>query len=236
MTAPFNSPSRIIEYAMGDAGLLQTGELPTPEQYTQYSNRLLDLINLWQTQGLKLWLQRDLAIPLVAGKRAYSLGPLGDVSMVKPMRVLQAYSLQSSGVRRPLSPLSRDEFTRLSNVSQPGQTNSYFVDKQQLQLVINFWLVPDAQAAQEVAHVILQYQVTNFVTLTEGIEFPQEWFIALRWGLADDICTGQPQAIMDRCAARSLAFRTTLEDWDVEDAATNFQVDSRGMGQYSRFR
>ena len=33
--------------------------------------------------------------------------------------------------------------------------------------------------------------------------FAQEWRIALRWGLADDIATGQPQAIMDRCAQRA---------------------------------
>ena len=236
MTSPFNSPARIIEYAMGDAGLLQTGELPTPDQYTGYSNRLLDLINLWQTQGLKLWLQRDLAIPLTAGKASYSLGPIGDVSMVKPMRVLQAYSLQAMGVRRPLTPISRDEYTRLSNVSQPGTVNSIFVDKQQLQLVVNMWLVPDAQAALEVVHVILQYQVVNFNSIYAGIEFPQEWFIALRWGLADDICTGQPQAIMDRCKARADAFRTALEDWDVEDAPTFFQASSQGQSYRARFR
>ena len=236
MPSAFNSPARIIEYAMGDAGLLQTGELPTTDQYTEFSNRLLDLINLWQTQGLKLWLQRDLSIPLTVNKGDYSLGVGGDVSMVKPMRVLQAYVLQTSGVRRPLLIISRDEYTRLSNTAQPGAINSVFVDKQLSFLVANFWLIPDATAALDTAHVILQYQVTNFLTLTAAIEFPQEWFIALRWGLADDICTGQPESIMARCKTRADAFRSALEDWDVEDAATSFQVDSRGQGYRAGFR
>jgi hypothetical protein len=236
MTSPFNSPARIIEYAMKDAGLLQRGQLPDADQYAEYGNRLLDLINLWQTQGLKLWLQRDLAVLLTAGKGTYSLSPTGDIVMTKPMRVLQAYSLNTSGVKRPLTIISRDEYTRLSNMSQAGALNSLFVDKQQLALVLNFWLVPDVTAALEVAHVILQYQVTNFTTLTEGIEFPQEWFIALRWGLADDIATGQPQAIMDRCTQRAMAFKNALEDWDVEDASTMFQPDQRSYASNMGFR
>lgn len=238
MTAPasFNSPARLIEYAMKDAGLLQRGDAPDSEHYAEYGNRLLDLINLWQTQGLKLWLQRDLAIPLVANQGAYVLSPTGGIVMAKPLRALQAYTLNTSGVRRPLLMISRDEYTRLSNVSQAGAINSVFVDKQQLALVLNFWLVPDATAALDIAHVILQYQVTNFTTLTEGIEFPVEWFMALRWGLADDIATGQPQAIMDRCTQRAMTFKNALEDWDVEDASTTFQPDSRGQGYSSGFR
>lgn len=238
MTTPasFNSPARLIEYAMKDAGLLQRGEVPDGEHYAEYGNRLLDLINLWQTQGLKLWLQRDLPIPLVAGKTQYTLSLTGDVVMTKPLRVLQVYSLQTSGVKRPLTIISRDEYTRLSNIGQTGAINSVFVDKQQLAVVLNFWLTPDATAALEVGHAILQYQVTNFTTLTEGIEFPQEWFMALRWGLADDICGGQPQAIMDRCSQRATTFRNALEDWDVEDASTFFQVDSRGQGATTGFR
>ena len=221
---------------MLDAGLLQRGELPDSDQYTEYGNRLLDIINLAQTQGLKLWLQRDQAVPLVAGQSTYLLSPTGDVVMAKPMRVLQAYSLQTSGVKRPLTMISRDEYTRLSNVGQQGAINSVFIDKQQTALAVTLWLTPDTTAATEVLHLIIQAQVTNFTTLTEGIEFPQEWFMFLRWALADDICSGQPQAVMTRCAQRADIFRRALEDWDVEDASTFFQVDSRGMGYGSGFR
>ena len=53
--------------------------------------------------------------------------------------------------------------------------------------------------------------------------------MALRWALADDICTGQPQAIMDRCAGRSRYYKEILEGWDVEDAPTRFTPDQRSM-------
>ena len=94
---------------------------------------------------------------------------------------------------------------------------------------------PDATAATGTGHLIIQQQVTIFTNLTDTISFPEEWRMALRWGLADDICTGQPQATMDRCEKRAGTYRTMLEDWDVEDAATSFAPDQR-IGQAGGFR
>ena len=51
--------------------------------------------------------------------------------------------------------------------------------------------------------------------------------MALRWALADDISTGQPEAIMNRCKANALTYLEALENWDVEDVSTQFTVDSR---------
>ena len=228
MTAPaVNTPYQIIDDAMHDAGLLQEGEHPNSEQLTSNMRRLNDLINLWQTKGLKLWLQSDQSITLVASTATYTLAPAGSVAMVKPLRVLQGYYLDSSNNRRPLNQLSADEYLRLGKVTNTGAINSYYVRKLATQLSVSFWLTPDATAATGTAHLFLQAQVTNPISLTETMDFPLEWRIALRWGLADEICTGQPQTIMDRCRQRAEMYRTALEDWDVEDASTMFTPDAR---------
>lgn len=243
MTTPAsNTPYPIITDAMQDAGLLQDGEVPTPEQLAKYMRRLRDVINLWQTQGLKLWLLSDTAVTLVAGQATYSFKPSGDVNMTKPLRVIQGYYLfTSSNVRRPIWPLSWQEYLTLGQAgtltSNWGAISQYFVNKLATELTVTFWLCPDTnEAANGTAHVLLQTQVTNPVNLTETVQFPEEWRMALHWGLADDICTGQPQAIMDRCAQRATTYRTALEDWDVEDTTTTFQVDSRNSANVGRFR
>lgn len=240
MTAPasFNTPDRIIRMAMVDAGYLQDGDDPTPEQYANYLHRLNDLFNFWQTQGLKLWLQYDLSITLTAGQGTYTIGPGGSVDMVKPTRVIDnGYYLDTQGTRRPLLMISRDEYSRLSNITEQGALNSYFVDKQQNVLSVHFWLIPDSTAASNgTAHLTIQQQVTNVTTLTESMNFPQEWFLALRWGLADDICTGQPLAIMQRCAGKAMYYLNALEAWDVEDASTRFHPDSRATHYVGAFR
>jgi len=236
MTAPFNNtPISIIQDAYFDAGLIGVGQTVNGEQIVMGMRKLTDLINLWQTQGLKLWLNVDTSITLVAGTATYTLGPGGTVDMTKPMRVVEAYYADANGVRRPLTPLAWADYVRLSTVNQSGSVNSYFVNKQATQLSVLFWPAPDTTAATGVGHLVLQVQVTNFINLTETMNFPLEWRIALRWGLADELATGQPQAIMDRCQQRALAYRTMLEDWDVEDAPTRFTVSQQGHGMSGRF-
>lgn len=232
LATTLNTPARCIELAMKDAGLLQHGDSVDSDYLAEHMGRLQDLMNLWQTQGLKLWLQQDLPLTLTAGVMTYAIGPGGAINMAKPVRVIQANTVNTTGTSRPLTLISRDEWTRLSDKTQLGALNSIFVDKQQTQLLINFWLTPDATAATDVVHLITQYQVTAFTGLTDTINFPQEWFLALRWGLADDICGGQPDSIMARCAHRASVYREALENWDVEDAATQFQPDNN-QGRFS---
>lgn len=228
MTTPAdNTPASIIQDAYFDSGWLQEGQTCNGEQIVSGMRKLTDLVNLWQTQGLKLWLNVDTPITLVAGTSTYTLGPAGTVAMTKPLRVMEAWYTDANGIRRPLIPLSWNDYSRLSQVTNQGAINSYFVNKQQLVLSVFFWLVPDSNAALGTAHLLTQTQVTNFITVTETMNFPIEWRIALRWGLADELATGQPQSIMDRCAQRALAYRTALEDWDVEDASTRFAVDTQ---------
>lgn len=232
----FNTPSRIISYAMVDAGLLQEGEEPNSQQLASYMVRLNDLINLWQTQGLKLWVNSLVNITLVAGTASYLLGPGGAILTTKPARVLEAYYYNSTGQSYPLNNMAWNDYNMLSNKSQQGAINSYFQDKQQNNISITLWLVPDVTAATGYVQVLVQKQITNMVSLNDSLSFPQEWFLGLRWGLADDICTGQPQSIVDRCAQRAKAFREALEDWDVEDASTRFTPDPRAVYPTQRFR
>ena len=237
MTAPSdNTPVSIINDAYESAGLLQDGDAANSEQLVKGMRKLTGMINLWQTQGLKLWLNVDTSIPLVAGTGTYTLSSTGSVVMTKPLRVLDAYYIDTNGIRRPLTLLSWSEYIRLSQVNQTGAINSYFVDKLATVLSVFFWLIPDATAATGTAHLLLQTQVVNFISVTEDMNFPIEWRIALMWGLADELAGGQPQAIMDRCQQRAATYREMLEDWDVEDAPTRFTPDPRATANVGRFR
>lgn len=237
MTIPAtpNTVQAIIQKAYWDSGLLQETDEPNPTQYATALQRLNDIVNVEQTQGLKLFTLEDRAVTLVAGQGTYTLGTLGTPG-TKPLRVLQAYYLDSTQVRRPLIALSWDEYLRLSQPTQQGQLNSYFVDKQATVLNVSVWLVPDTDAATGSLHLLVQNQVTQAINLTDNIMFPIEWTMYLRWALADDLATGQPAAIMQRCAQKAEGYRRVLEDWDVEDASTQFTPDQRMNHGGSRFR
>lgn len=237
----FNTPFRIITFAMRDAGLIGRTDEPTSEDYAEYMSRLNDIFNYLQTKGLKLWLQEDVSFTPVAptsptsGTNLYSFGPTGTVVMPRPPRIIEAYFQDQNYVRRPLIPLSRNEWDYLSTLTVQGDINSYFVDKQQL--ITNFWtwLTPDSNAALGEVHTLCQVQVNNVISLTDTMNFPQEWFGALHWKLAFDISVGQPQSVISLCKMNSEAYLQALEDWDVEDAATQLQPDPRSQYVANRF-
>lgn len=233
----FNTPDRIIRMALKDAGFLSEGEDPTSEQFADAMNRLNDIINFEQTQGLKLWLQYDLAVTLVAGTQSYTIGPAGQVNMTRPMRVLpEGYYLNTDGIRRPIFGISREEWNRLSNPSGQGPLTQFFVDKQKTYMKVHFWLVPDSVAATGTAHLLIQQQASNIVSLNDSLDFPIEWFMWLRWALAEDLSTGQPMAIMNRCSQFAARYKEGLESWDVEDVSTSFTPDYRHSSARSGFR
>lgn len=232
----FNTPRTIITDAFFESGITQEGQEPNGEQIARGMRRLTNLINVLQTSGLKLWLYSDTAITLSAGVNPYTMGPGGSVNMVKPMRGIQAYFLSSTLIRTPLTTMSWSDYLLLSSVANSnGAINSYFIDKQQTQLIVWFYNTPDATAATGTAHILIQQQVTNFTGLTDTMNFPIEWNNVLVWGLADELAGRQPIAVQQRCAQKAQYYRTILEDWDVEDASTMFAPDSRADAGGSRF-
>lgn len=232
-----NSASRIIELAMEDACLIGEGNLPGSPDYAKYMRRLNEIIKLWQTQGLKLWLQYNLSVPLVAGQRVYRIGPTGNVVMAKPLRVLDSsYYQDSNGNRRPIYLVSQDSYNRFSQITNLGEINSYFVHKLRDYLEVELWNTPDTNAATGILYLLIQQQVSTVLSLTDTMDFPEEWFIALHWGLAAEICSGQPAEVINRCESKAAQFREMLENWDVEDAPTMFEPDQRSFTHYGRFK
>jgi len=226
----FNTVERVIVEAYENAGLIAMGSYPNSDQYARGLNKLNTIVNYLQTQGIKLWTQVDTPMVLVAGTNFYPLGAgQTGISMTKPLRAPFVYFLSATGARTPMTPVSWQEWVNLPlQTSALGQPVNYFIDKQATLLGVYLWPTPDALSATGSAHLVLQTQIPNAQGLTDTTAFPPEWFSTLAWGLADELCTGQPEAIVQRCAGRYLTFRTALENWDVEDAQVFFTPDMRG--------
>jgi hypothetical protein len=236
MTAPVDlyTPDRLIRQALRDCGRLQFGSTPTSEQVDDAQSRLADIINTWQTQGLKLWLNSIVSLTLVEDQVSYTIGPAASPATTKAARILAGWFVSADDARRPLHPLSWTEYYNLGQHTTSGAVNSYFVDKQLLNLVVKLWSPPDATAALGTVELLRQELAVAWTELTSDVAFPVEWFQALRWGLADELCSGQPQLIMERCERKAMMYRELLEDWDVEDTSTRIAPDMQGMSR-SRF-
>lgn len=245
-SAPQNMTCMLImQDAYFDAGLIGEGDDLSSEQIVAGMRRLNKYCNYLQTKGLKLFVEQDYSLQapiLQVGVSQYQFGPVQPVSsagwiqITKPRRVIEGYAIdQNSQARRPILPLSRNEWDFLSTTTQPGTINNYYVDKQLINLVVNLWLTPDTYAVGGQLHLILDLQVGNFAQVTDTMAFPAEWGLTLEWGLAHQLSTGQPPAIVERCRDNMQFYQEELENWDVEDASTSFQPDQRGQFVGRRF-
>lgn len=223
----YGTPKRLITMAYRDCGILAVDTEPGSAQLLDGMNRLADLLYFHQTQGLKLWLLEDIPLPLVAAKQMYTCGPTGDVAGPKPFRVEYAYAMDNTQQnRRPLIPLSYGDWTWLSNTQQAGQVTQYFVDKQLQTLNIHLWLIPDSEQVNNGAvHMVLRKKAEHLVNLYEDMTFPTEWYLALRWALADELATGQPSAVQQRCAIRANSYIEALQNFDIEDVPFRITAD-----------
>lgn len=232
----FNTVELCIRDAMREAQLIEKTQNPSGEDYANHSTRLNQMVQLWMTQGLKLFLWKDIAPTLVAGQQVYPITSTFVNMSTNPQQMREAYYLYPSGSQYPLIPYSWNEWNTLSTRSQQGQPTNFFVDKQATAFNVSLWPIPNATAALGSAHFLVRQRAPQMLQLNEQTMFPTEWFLALMWGLAEEICIGQPEAIVQRCTTKSVAYREMLEGFDVEDGGVQFQPDPRAGYHLSRFR
>lgn len=233
----FNSVERLIQDAFENATLVAEGQRPNSEQWAKALNKLNSIVNFQQTRGLKLFTLADTSLTLTSGVYAYTLGPGATVgiSMTKPLRVIQAYYLDSSGNVTPMTPVSWQEWVNLQKAGQYGQPVNYFVNKQVTTLDVSVWPTPDLFAATGTVHFVLQQQIEQIASLTSSVYFPSEWYLGLMWALTAELVTGQPDSIVARAEMKKREYLADLEGWDVEDAQTFLTPDPRGSYYSANF-
>lgn len=221
--ATSNTAYGIIADAMVDAGFLSEGKLPNSEQLASGLRRLCDVINYIQTRGVKVFLEEEITVDLVAGTDEYEINPTAGLVPTKHSAVLRGY-VQETSSKRILVMAAHQEFMELPTTDD-GSVSQFYVKKLATSLSVVLWPAPDATDAAFDAVFLVRTQAANPINLETNISFPQEWRLPLRWLLADDICTGQPAEIMARCSKKAAEYLEVLESWDVEDGEVSFAAD-----------
>lgn len=237
MTTPliFNTPELVIRAAMRQAKLLEKGSDPTSEDFAEQIGNLNGVIQFAATQGLKLFLWKDIPIVLTVAVPSYVITYAYPNAATNPLQKREAWYVTSSGNQYPLIEYSWQEWETLSTKSQPGTPTNVFIDKQATTFTLILWPVPDTTGALGTAHLLVRTRPPQMITLNEQIIFPTEWYLYLVWNLAAQLCQGQPQAVIARIDQMAATYKEALEGFDVEDAPTVLQVDPRMGYQTSRF-
>jgi hypothetical protein len=181
----------LILTAMEDLGIYAPGfQSPTAGQITTMSRRLNMMLKAWQAAGVGLWLNQLTTLTLTAATQSYLLGPggvdciVGGVTgkIAKPLSIVEARSVTTSGTELPLVPQSRDEYMSLPLKSSTGQTNLYYYDRQLTNGVLYLW--PVETDLTTVVKFTARTPIQNFENIADTPDLPDEWFDAIHFNLA----------------------------------------------------
>jgi hypothetical protein len=85
----------------------------------------------------------------------------------------------------PLARMNRDDYTNLPNKAfLSNRPLQFWLDRQSLSPVLNFWPTPNDAAEVQQIVVWAQRQIMDVGTMTQEIEVPQRWLEAIVAGLA----------------------------------------------------
>ena len=219
------------------------GLSPTTTERTNALEALNFLVTSWQADGLQVWCQKTQTITLVAGQASYTVGPGGDINIARPTQISQAWLRATTGTQPvdiPLNLIDRATYNALSVKTTQGSSNQLFYEPAYDLPAGNsgaaakgrfyLWPVPDSSV---VANYNLMFVYTrpiqDFNSTTDYLDFPQEWFNAIKWGLAAQIGFeyGVPVEIMDRIRKTAEDEKQRVLGWDTEKDSVFFQIDHR---------
>lgn len=174
----------IINQALIDVGALDPeGGTATATQISNAATTLNMLIKSWHVTGMHLWTRRMVSIPLT-GASTYTLG--SSTTTTRPLRIVDGYVRATAGNDTPIRIISKDEYNRFGMKTSTGVSVNVYYDPQLDNGVVYAYPL----ASTGTLWLECEYPLMDFSASTDNPDVPQEWYNALRWNLAKEICLG----------------------------------------------
>lgn len=216
---------QLIKGALRLAGVLAQGETPTASQISDAAESLNLMVKAWEADGMSLWALRTYTITPVAGQTSYTL------SSPKPLKALQAWNREtSSNVDIPMRIITKQEYNILGNKSTTGNPIQMYFEPGLDSSTVYLFPTPDANAAsQRVIHMVAQRPYQDFDSSTDTPDFPQEWYEAVKYGLAQRLAGEYNADIETRkmLLQEATLFKQAALSFGNEDGSLYFQRDYR---------
>lgn len=173
--------SQVLDDAYAHIGHLSEGEILNAERESYALRQLNAMLKSW-TVKYSIWNLREATLPLVVGQTSYTVGPLGDLAIQRPNRIIQARWSTTLGIDTPIWIVGRQEYFDQPNKTVTGKPVEIYYDRQLTEGVIFVW--PTADDATDTVKFTYEGSIENIDLVTDDLPFPIEWGEAVTWNLA----------------------------------------------------
>jgi len=222
----------LIKDSLITLGVIAQEDTPSAAIVNHAARQLNLMLKAWQADGLHLWVIRQQSVTPVASQYNYTLGrSSADVTMDRPIRILDAFRRETATlIDTPITELGRKEYWKLSDKDSEGTPTNWYFNPQLDNSELNIWPAPDSTFASDYTIELLYSKpFDDMDTASNDFEFPQEWLLAIQYGLAVILApsygvrSGQLRAI----AAIAEEEKQRVLGWDRENTSTYIQPDKK---------
>lgn len=221
---------QIINGALRIVGALAQGESPTADMVTEAAEALNIMVKAWAADGMPLWAIKETTVPLTATAQ-YQIGLTKTINTAKPLKIIQAFVRDTtSDVDVPMTIVTKDEYNRLGNKTSTGTPIQLYYEPLLDYGIMYVYPLPDTSAiSDKEIHIFYQRPFQDFDASTDNPDFPQEWYDALKFGLADRIAVEYGVPIVDRndIKSRAMQLKNDALSFGTEEGSLYFQRDYR---------
>jgi hypothetical protein len=216
------SRDAVITRALRIIGAIGQGETPATAAVTEAAEALNDLCKAWEADGMTLWCNKEYTITPVASTAAYNIGIGQTTNAVAPLRVVQAWAkYTSTGADTPILVITRQEYQMLSNKTTTGSPSQVWYNPPGSAVytgdnnpfgTATFFVTPDSNFASGFTIRLWGTRpFEDFDASTDVPDFPQYWYNALKWGLADQLSYEYGVGLAERAMITKKAMQHKME-------------------------
>lgn len=149
-------------------------------------------------------------------------------TLPRPLRIIDAFIRNPQGFDTSLSIISQEEYDIFGAKSSQGIPNQLYYDNQLINGQVYVIGVPSEDGWT--VHATTQRMFEDMSTSTDDFDFPQEWFQALKWGLANELSDeyGIDENKIMRIQMKAEQYLTECSDWSQEEASIYFTINPEG--------
>lgn len=217
----------IINAALRSLSVLDQASTANSTDLANCGQALNLIMKQWADEGLPLWTVQWISIPLIGGTSSYSLGPTGTVVLpYRPTRVLSAYIRNNLvGTDTTLQIISRQEYETLGLKTSQSIVNQIYYDAQLPNGIVYCYNVPVDN--NYTMYLSIQRPIQDITVGTQNFEVPQEWFLCLKWALAEELALeyGVDASTLQYVNQKAAHYKQIAFDWQQEETSVFFSVD-----------
>jgi len=184
----------IINSALRKVGVIAEGQTANSSQLATGTEALNALLKTLATKGMPIWAIKSYTFTTTLNTATYNIGVGQTLNTSHPLKVIQAYRVESSGAMNvPLQVTNLYDFNLLPISNTSGEPVSLYYHPLTTYGVVSLW--PKPSDNNTTITVFYQSSTDDMVSATDNLDFPSYWTEAviytLAWRLAPEYGTSK---------------------------------------------